>query len=91
MKSRIQIDFTEQNDPCIVVKYEESEDVRDKLIQKFKQGLEGVSNLAQVSFLPEGKGFIITPIGIKDLEETGTHALQVIAEYNKYSTNTSTI
>ena len=35
MKSKITIEFDECNVPCIDIKYEPSDDVRDKMIRKF--------------------------------------------------------
>lgn len=35
MKSKITIEFDENNTPCIDIKYEPSDDVRDKMIRKF--------------------------------------------------------
>ena len=61
MKSRIQISVSEDNQPCIKVNYEESDDVRDLLVKKFQEGFRLNSNLAEVYFHPNGDGFMILP------------------------------
>ena len=50
MKSRISIDVNEKNQPLIKVECRPSEDLRDKMVQRFKEGFGGVSNLCNVVF-----------------------------------------
>ena len=78
MRSKIQISVSEDNQPCIKVNYEESDDVRDLLVKKFQEGFTLNSNLAEVHFHPNGEGFMILPIsGDNRLERLNTMGLRV--------------
>jgi len=73
MKSRItiEIDFEEQNSPIIEVRYEQSDDVRDKLIKSFFEKLGGQSSWCRVMFWGSEAGrqlLRITPITPSEFE-----------------------
>lgn len=54
MRSKITIDFDETNQPIIKIDYFASEDVRDKMVKRFLEGLGKASNWCEVKFVNEG-------------------------------------
>lgn len=72
MKSRISIDVDYNNQPIIKIEYNESDDVRDKLVKRFLEGFGGDSKWAGFKFIGhQNSGSIseITPIKMESLEE----------------------
>lgn len=70
MNSRITIDVNEANQPIIKVRYRDTEDVRDKLVKKFIEGLQG-SAWCRVQFVTglDGKQDLdIRPLTFDSLE-----------------------
>lgn len=51
MKSKITIDVAEDNQPIIKIEYNESEDVRDKLVKRFLEAFGGESDTAHFQYL----------------------------------------
>ena len=70
MQSKIKFDLTEQNDPCIILEISQNtDDLRDKVAQRFIEELGYESNLLNITFLPgDGKKAIILPINELDIE-----------------------
>ena len=56
MKSKATFDLDLFNNPVILVNLEHSEDVRDKIAIRFREGFHQCSNLAVVRFLPGNSG-----------------------------------
>jgi hypothetical protein len=69
MKSRltIEIDFEDGNKPVIEMKYESSDDVRDKLIKAFMEGLSSQSTWCRAMFY--GSTLKIWPLSHLELGE----------------------
>ena len=57
MKSRITIDVDYDNQPCILIDYQESDDVRDKLVKRFLEGFGGESVFAHFQYTAQGSTF----------------------------------
>lgn len=70
MKSRItiEVDFDNGNKPVILAKLEQSDDVRDKLIQNFTEILGGQSSWCKTMFIGDGV-LRISPISTNELAE----------------------
>lgn len=51
MKSRITIDIADDNQPVIRIEYQESEDVRDKLVKRFLETFGGESTFANFYYI----------------------------------------
>jgi hypothetical protein len=51
MKSRITIDIADDNQPAIRIEYNESEDVRDKLIKRFMEAFGSESTFASFYYI----------------------------------------
>lgn len=80
MLSTIKIDVDEDNRPIIVINYQESEDIRDKLVKRFLEKLNG-SSFASVKFdslTAHGSITAITPIPITDLKR---HSIEMMDHY----------
>lgn len=58
MLSKITIDLDEDNNPIIVVQHNESTDLRDKVVQKFIEGISG-AHFVQCFF--EGNALVLRP------------------------------
>lgn len=59
MKSKITIDLDENNTPVVLIKYESSEDVRDKMVKRF---LEKIGDKDNIKFrYGENNTSIISP------------------------------
>lgn len=81
MKSSIKIDFDENGQPIIKVDIVKTEDVRDKLLQRFVEKLGYQSSYCKIDFLHGStlehekentiKTFIITPVTPDKLGEHG--------------------
>lgn len=56
MKSTIKIDVDHKNNPIILVRWEDSDDVRDKLVKRWIEGFGYSSNEAKMSFLRQETG-----------------------------------
>ena len=54
MKSRITIDVDYDNQPIILIDYQESDDVRDKLVKRFLEGFGGESVFAHFQYTTQG-------------------------------------
>lgn len=50
MKSKLTIDLDEDNQPIILIHYNESEDVRDKMVKIFLQSFVSESPLAEIKY-----------------------------------------
>lgn len=57
MKSRITIDVDYDNQPCILIDYQESDDVRDKLVKRFIEGFGGTSVFAHFQYTIQGSDY----------------------------------
>ena len=53
MKSKVTFDLDGQNRPIILAQVSPSDDVRDKIATRFKEGFQNYSNIAMVSFWPD--------------------------------------
>jgi hypothetical protein len=51
MKSRISIDVDYDNQPIIKIEYQESDDVRDKLVKRFMEAFGGKSTFANFWYI----------------------------------------
>jgi hypothetical protein len=60
MRSKITIDVDEQNQPIILINYESSNDVRDKLVKRFLEAFGGISCYARFHFLPHPEGLNVS-------------------------------
>lgn len=75
MKSKVTFDLSWNNEPVIKATIDHSEDVRDKIASRFKEGFEHSSNLAIVTFHGEqiGGGEMLQ---VLPLSPTSTKTLQ---------------
>lgn len=72
MKSKIMIDVDYDNQPIIKIEYQESEDVRDKLVKRFMEAFGGKSTFANFWFLSDeisNSKAKIRPIGPDEAEK----------------------
>jgi hypothetical protein len=51
MKSRITVDLDWDNQPVIKIQYEDSEDVRDKMVKRMLQGFGGISTWLEIGWV----------------------------------------
>jgi len=70
MKSKLTIDLDENNQPIIHIYYEETEDVRDKMVKRFLETFGGDSSWAEFTFEHNGSSATITPIKPYNLKIT---------------------
>lgn len=73
MKSKITIDLDYDNHPVIRVIYLYSEDVRDKMVNRFLEAFGHNSSWCKIeimSSIPDGSIFQIRPINNSELEKT---------------------
>lgn len=86
MLSKIQIGISQDQKTCIKVQQRVSDDVRDELVQLFKEKLNLISNSASIEFVNgydgaiQGTDFVITPI-----EDEIKHFISLLE--NKYLKN----
>ena len=75
MKSKVTFDLSWYNEPVIKATIDNSDDVRDKIATRFKEGFEHASNLAIVTFHGEqiGGGDMLQ---VLPLSPTSTKTLQ---------------
>jgi hypothetical protein len=72
MKSRITVDIADDNQPVIRIDYQESEDVRDKLVKRFIESFGAESTFASfyyINRLETNNMAEIRPIGPKEARE----------------------
>lgn len=75
MRSRISIDLAEDNQPVIKIEYNESDDVRDKMVKRFMESFGGTSYFATFFFdnsvhdLTANRKAVIRPIKPEELKE----------------------
>ncbi len=74
MQSKITIEIDHDNQPIIQIRYEESNDVRDKLVKRFLETFKGESCLATFYFSSNSAygdiSATIRPIPPESLQET---------------------
>lgn len=68
MKSTIKFDLDSENNPIIVVKYVESDDLRDKVVKSFMQGFGHDSSLASIKF-ESSSGIVSDILIIKPIKD----------------------
>lgn len=84
MKSKILIDVDYDNQPIIKIEYQNSEDVRDKLVKRFLEAFGGQSAYASFYFVDaqphEGQRAMVRPIP-PDLLTMNTQIMAQAAEH----------
>jgi len=84
MKSKITIEMDfENNTPVLQVNYQQSDDVRDKLIGEFFNKLGHVSEyfiLSKVFYIQDSARYTIAPITPKDMKMVGANMVNMHVE-----------
>lgn len=76
MKSRITIDVNEHNQPIIKIEWNDSEDVRDKLVKRYLEKFGTDSHIAKFQYenwfvenTPANRLASITPLSVEELRQ----------------------
>lgn len=88
MKSKILIDVDYDNQPIIRIEYQNSEDVRDKLVKRFLEAFGGQSMYASFYFVDaqphEGQRAMVRPIAPDMLMSNVSIISEMANHYEKY-------
>jgi len=76
MKSKICIDLDDDNQPIIKIRYENSEDVRDKMVKKFLETFGGDSCLATFIFQEYRSDHSISTSKIRPIKASEVKAVE---------------
>lgn len=89
MKSRISIDMDWDNQPIIKIEYNESEDVRDKMVKRFMETFGGESYFATFFFdnsIQEmaNRKATIRPLNTSELKNHVSNMKETISNWEKF-------
>lgn len=86
MKSRVSIDVDHDNQPIIKIEYQDSPDVRDKLVKKFLETFGNASAWSRTQWLQSStldQVATIRPIAPDDLGKEASEMQNLFTEYQK--------